>query len=86
MSSLSKCSEKRQKHAFYQKNVELIVCWMFSHCHNYTELARLGFGYRLEEGRDVLVEVINPKGIAVKSDFFIKKQSWFIAIGDSDWF
>jgi hypothetical protein len=74
----------RAIHEFHQQNMAMIVCWMFSHCHDFAELARLGFRYRRETGRDFVVEIFQSKSPAFLSKLLTQKRSWYIAIGDSD--
>jgi len=69
---------------FRKKKVVLILCWMFSHCHNYSALAKVGFRYRQEKHRDLVVKIYDNRNFEFLSDLLTKRQNWYITIGDSD--
>jgi hypothetical protein len=69
---------------FRKQKMALAVCWMFSHCHVFPELTRLGFCRREGKGRDLLVEIIEPEIQALPQEMILNKESWYVTIGDSD--
>lgn len=69
---------------FRRQKMAMVVCWMFSHAHNFGELTQLGFRYRQETGRDLIIHVLNPERSFLLLDLLNKAESWYISIGDSD--
>lgn len=70
---------------FHNSNVAVAWCWMFEHCHQFTELHKRGFKKRRKE-QDLLFQNVGigdsslPKG----DDFFQDISNWYLAIGDCD--
>ncbi len=62
----------------------MAACWMFSHCHVYPELTKIGFIPRQEKGRDLLFESLTSQDPVTPEYFATNAENWYISMGDSD--
>jgi len=70
---------------FHQKKAAKAICWMFSHCHVYPELTKIGFIPRKRKGRDFLFQSINLQDPAISPELLENRENWYVTKGDSDY-
>jgi hypothetical protein len=71
---------------FWKKKVALVTCWMFSHCHVFSELIDLGFQKREKEGRHLVFRNTNLVNPALPNEIAMNMENWYLCIGDSDFY
>jgi len=69
---------------FRSRQVALVACWMFPHCHLSRPLTSAGFRPRLGQWRNVMFRNAELDEPAIPPEFALDQSNWFLAMGDSD--
>jgi hypothetical protein len=81
---VARCLLRYAINHFRKKKAAMATCWMFSHCHVYPELTKIGFMPRQEKGKDLLFESLNLQDPVIPEYLAAKAENWYISMGDSD--
>ncbi len=81
---ITRCLLRYAINHFRKKKAAMATCWMFSHCHVYPELTKIGFISRQEKGRDLLFESLSSQDPVIQEHFAENAENWYISMGDSD--
>jgi hypothetical protein len=71
---------------FVEKKTALAYCMMLPHCHVFPELRRFGFRKREKEGMDFFFGNTDEKNPGISSELASNPESWFLCVGDSDFY
>jgi hypothetical protein len=83
--TITSCLLRFALNRFRKKKAAKVNCWMFSHCHVYPELTKMGFIPREKKGRDFLFQSINLQDPEISPELLENRENWYVTKGDSDY-
>jgi hypothetical protein len=80
---IARCLLRFAINHFQEKEADVIDCWMFPHCHVYSELRKNGFVSRKKKIWNIYSDNAISKESNLPRDFLSNSTNWYISIGDS---